>query len=229
MASSSSTVLGTYGLLEQVLIQLPLKDLFIVQRVATSWKDLIERSEAIRKKMFLMAEGPVLHPDAASTRLQYSDTMRLHPALQAACLLHTPGKRRHRIEVGTARLWKSYLAEMEFSVNIELDLTAVSQIEEKMLLTQPPIAAISHKLFCYYDSQRPFTILRPQTGITFGDMIEVASTDMKEHVESCEMCRSDESEAHHQWKFSVSLGPAATVKKAEPCHVCSFKEASQGD
>lgn len=183
----------------QILTELPLKDLFVVQRVGTSWKELIERSETINTEMFLMVEGPVLHPvDHASTRILHSAPMRLQPALQARCLTHPPETRRQGVQVGIARLWGGYWTEMELSVAIKLGLTAVTRSVERMLLTQPPIAAVSHVLCCCYGCQGPTTIPRPQAGITFGDLIEVASTDMKEHVKTCETCRSDEWEARHQ-------------------------------
>lgn len=62
MASPIDAALDTYELLERVLTNLPMKQLFVVQRVSLTWKAVIERSQPLQKKMFLLADGQPLGP-----------------------------------------------------------------------------------------------------------------------------------------------------------------------
>lgn len=50
---ASTAAFGTYELLEQVLLHLPVKDLLLSQRVAKGWRDLVQRSGRIRRALFL--------------------------------------------------------------------------------------------------------------------------------------------------------------------------------
>lgn len=59
---AASAVFRTYELCELILLQLPIMDIYVVQRVHTIWRDTIARSEALQKKMFRVASGTPLQP-----------------------------------------------------------------------------------------------------------------------------------------------------------------------
>lgn len=62
MASAVSAVLGTYEVLEKILLKLPTRSLFVVQRVSRSWKSLVRQSHPLQKRMFLKADGQPCKP-----------------------------------------------------------------------------------------------------------------------------------------------------------------------
>ena len=96
MATAVSRVLSTYELLEQILLHLQLKDLFVIQRVDTTWRDLIHRSEPIRKKKFLTPSAPVLAQTVIETsisKLFVAPPFCLNPAIGvlSVCTAWSPG------------------------------------------------------------------------------------------------------------------------------------------
>ena len=64
--SAAFKAFGTYELLEHILSYISPRQLFVIQRVDTAWKSLIQDSDELQKKMFLRANGTVLHPSALS-------------------------------------------------------------------------------------------------------------------------------------------------------------------
>lgn len=95
---ASTKALNILELHEAILLELPVKRLFIAQGVSKTWQDAIKKSPSLQKKMFLLAEGPALRiedfPWPANTKI------RISPALTARCRDCTPrgvGFRRHRI------------------------------------------------------------------------------------------------------------------------------------
>lgn len=50
----SAVVLNNYELLERLLLHLPLRDLLLAKRIKRACADVIERSEAIRRALFLL-------------------------------------------------------------------------------------------------------------------------------------------------------------------------------
>lgn len=69
-ATPSQIVGGTYELLEKIMLNLPAKHLFILQRVNTGWCAVINRSRALQTKMMrLPCHGVV----AQQSELMYSD------------------------------------------------------------------------------------------------------------------------------------------------------------
>lgn len=49
---ASAAVFGTYELLEQILLHLPVKDLLLSQGVAKGWHDMVQRSQGARRALF---------------------------------------------------------------------------------------------------------------------------------------------------------------------------------
>ena len=82
MSSATQQVLGTYKLLEAILRNCQVRQLFVLQSVSSAWCTVIERSEALRKKMFLLADGKALD-SARVTDLdapEYDACLLLSPA-----------------------------------------------------------------------------------------------------------------------------------------------------
>jgi hypothetical protein len=71
--TASDCVFATVELLDAILLQLPVKTIFNLQRVSRTWKQSISQSKAIQEKMFLRSDGNRLDVwellDAQSERL----------------------------------------------------------------------------------------------------------------------------------------------------------------
>lgn len=87
MCSPVSCVLETFELLEHILRGLSMRDLFVLKRVSRTWKDVIERSQSLRKSIFLLADREPLRskcpPEDVS--VQYNRPLRLTPAAITMC------------------------------------------------------------------------------------------------------------------------------------------------
>lgn len=81
---ASTRALGIHEILENILLKLLTKDLFVLQRVNSMWKDVIHRSVPVQKKMFLLADGEVLKP-GADVQLSSTKSLRINPILQLVC------------------------------------------------------------------------------------------------------------------------------------------------
>ncbi len=63
-SSKASEVFAVTELLEHIIVQLPIKDIFAnATRVAHFWKNVIDKSTTIRRKMFLESHSSVMVPD----------------------------------------------------------------------------------------------------------------------------------------------------------------------
>ena len=161
MASPVADVLETYELLEAVLINLPFKDLFVLQRVNSSWSALIKRSAALQKIMFLLPESEPLTlvgyeepacpgPSGIYGRWdvapEYAGKVRLCPLLWILC------KECHPFFAGGKCPYKFSVClpeSPEDSTLIYVDnILATSDLETpscgKMLLLQPPVKAVRY-------------------------------------------------------------------------------------
>jgi hypothetical protein len=56
--ASRQAVLSTAELVEHILIHLPMLDILTAQRVCTSFRDVVEKSIAIQRKLFFIADSP---------------------------------------------------------------------------------------------------------------------------------------------------------------------------
>ena len=82
-----AAVFGTYELLEQVLSSLSLHDLFVLQRVAQNWQDVIKRSALLQKKMFLLADGTAQSPlKDHHNFISYDGAKKFNPAVTVETL-----------------------------------------------------------------------------------------------------------------------------------------------
>ena len=55
--SAALQVVGTWEFVQRILLNLPLKQLFILQRVSKTFENVIKESPQIQRKMFLRADG----------------------------------------------------------------------------------------------------------------------------------------------------------------------------
>ena len=187
MASPVTDVLKTYELLEAVLVNLPLKDLFVLQRVNSSWAAMIKRSAALQKIMFLHPENEPLglakYKRLDDTTGFYSDDdgphyhgkVRLCPMLTIRCVkcsrILRNGDYPYEVTVfSPASATDSYAVFIDRA-------PAVSSSHEtprcgKMLLVQPPIKAVIYTAFNSLGGDTACTIYNP-TGIRLMDIAHV--------------------------------------------------------
>lgn len=197
---SAAKVFEAYELLEMLLLNLPLKDLYVVQRVCTTWRDLIHRSQGIKKIMFLMASGPPpsrdeYFPDKYYGQAIYSGQLTLNPILHLSCGAHCGVLYRsamtNGIPFGFATLEVSDRFGEEVTIRIEaapkLDYFAIRD----MFLTQPPVRELSYA----YNSFGGREIIRSDKGITLGDLMGAY--------------KSGRNLRGHYWIFSFRPGPGA--------------------
>ncbi|KAK4500789.1 hypothetical protein PRZ48_008981 [Zasmidium cellare] len=81
----SQPVLGTAELFENILLRLPMTDLFVLKRVCKVWRDAIQDSPSLRKKMFIQPCAPPLQPVPNDSELEmmkylYRSAVHMHPA-----------------------------------------------------------------------------------------------------------------------------------------------------
>lgn len=190
MSSTSTVVLDTYELLEIILLRIPMKQLFVYQRVSKTWRSVIERSANLQKKMFLRASAeplkPHLHrPPAWNNELwtvNAAGDIRFNPIVRLAKTLHgTPGADLTLCCVALERqLLHCHISETHpevFEFDLDLDIREdESDIKgtswKTLLITQPPITVIENRdPYEYQDlhTATAFTVLYRATGLTVGD------------------------------------------------------------
>ncbi|KAK4613631.1 hypothetical protein CLAFUW4_09711 [Fulvia fulva] len=57
MYAAAHAVFYTTELLEQILLELPMKDLLLDQRVSKMWKECIDKSTKLQKALFFVADA----------------------------------------------------------------------------------------------------------------------------------------------------------------------------
>lgn len=175
MAYPINKVLHNYEMLEQVLSQLQIKDLFAVQRVNSMWRDLIARSMTIQKKMFLYADGapvePISEPHGVT---DYDAALRLNKALKFRCgdceVRKGSGKGSGPGFVGVYAISiPRNVCSLAFSpfFNPGRKAEETSPSWHKMFLAQPPTT----RYVAYHDSGKAISVENP-FGVTFADMLD---------------------------------------------------------
>ena len=171
MASPVAKVLGTYELLEKILLNLSAKNLFGLQRISRAWKSDIDQSHPLRKKMFLMADGEPVKPNEAEI---YRGCLRLNPVVNFdLCELGSSYAPEHAWTISTGRTSLEYTIRRAFFCGDYDDVFDITVTEPwsgnsrsrgftcmDMFLTQPPITALRHA-----------TIYNPN-GLTFRDALK---------------------------------------------------------
>lgn len=175
MASSGERASDTYELLEQILLCLPIKDLFVVQRVSRTWKSIIQQSRGIRKKMFLLANGnpivqkadPFEYHNSVSTGVFYTGCLEFNPAFEI--LQGKPVAPTGYEDLASYNVFPGD-SSINIIINMADDRPETKQLGrstlsyKSMLVTQPPITTMSSS---YRRNQ--CTMYNPN-GLTFGDL-----------------------------------------------------------
>ena len=193
-------VFDTAELLEIILLQLPVEAVFIVKRVAKSWRDIIETSIHLRRRYFLSPLGPSItrYGQTASMSAQLDEIQNYVPLLHKTEFdimpLFTPmwegqslnGKslkydNKENI-VGTEATYHSFLWSRADRLQ-----EAIPMPTHGMLLTQPPVSAVSlHICGCEEDLEHSkcyiLAFVYEKSGVKVGTVIEtfrkiVASTE----------------------------------------------------
>ena len=210
MRTPANSIFGTHELLERVLIHLPIRDLFVLQRISTKFSVVVQRFHLIRERMFLRADGDVLRPNPNH---QNPDIDELSPGCEVVMRLNpAAGLFRnglHHNACVSPECGRQHWANYEFSVlpgyvNICIEIMPVYQSGHpdcipigyyapeaswrKIFATQPPVTAV---IFLdldldeavYYCSRGHVLTVRNPEGITFGESYDWWLLYRREHEE----------------------------------------------
>lgn len=193
-SSPMSRVLGTYELLERILLHLPLKNLYVLQRVSTTWRDLIERSKPIQQKMFIAAAQEPQCPTNKAVENEFSQPLyptindfRLNPLLHTYCALHGNYSDTSDHRFGCVNLFPRCASQEGDKLGIFIysllkdNLPAV----QDMLVCQPPITTMQCLMnepnpgFPYNPHLAEWTVYNPQ-GLRFRNLVPSSRTQITE-------------------------------------------------
>lgn len=121
-------------MIEGILYQLPTKDLLFAKSVCKTWKDAIERSTKLQKRLFLIADGEVWSDLEAMKEAGVRP--KFNPLLQ---------KHLRDLEDGFYRYTK------HGKVVIRNTSRGCHRVWRRMLLVQPPVASFSTSVDFYKD------------------------------------------------------------------------------
>lgn len=145
---AADKVLGTYELVEAIVLHLPPKRIFVLQRVCKTWRDLISQSKVIRVQCFLEAnEQPVARANTLPSRWPVYRT-----PLAMSELLPQKGIKIDLTNFGPdfANLKDHKLIQVPVKELLRLPHDSILR---RTLLTQPPCTALQVHL-CIYPSMR---------------------------------------------------------------------------
>lgn len=172
--------LDVVELLETILLHLPMKDVYNLQRTCKTWKAVIHESGQLQKKMFLLAEGDVLRPmlrsgeppsDGQSSSYCRS-TLRMCP--EPGCHMTSAIEKLHdgiRVE---------FFSPPDDGFTSHGITKPPLQHQESswwsMFVTQPPIAALTVDLYepgrCDLSIGPSKVTMYNPNGITHGEMLK---------------------------------------------------------
>lgn len=263
---STTKVLEAYELLEGVLLNLSAKDLFVLQRVSSRWCDLIRRSPGLQKRMFLRRDGEVLQPSlkfglklgtVQREEVVYDRSFKINPMIN----LWDPCKHRDSDVwwaegVGTYdldRVTNKYPNEMVlFLPWLPQECIMGRKDIPDMLLTQPPIAAITWRYDDNDDSPRDENVMWNLEGLALRDLLNSTKGLYNTHV-SEEATWPRLSDAAEKWEIRIKVEAENEVpkewwktvihdlrewwedsirkwkkeKKEEVCRFCEFMKAAE--
>lgn len=184
MHTSSASHLNLYELLEPILLQLPIRDIFIAQAVCTTWQKVIQRSRKLQENMFLRpSTKPLIAlPDARAEKApQWCATVFETPRIVLNPLsrfsrsddydAYYQPHRPFRELVASAMKHRS---DPRFLFSITGFWPPGDSTEHSwrtMLLTQPPITAVDIIYTHGYGLPRAFN-RENEKGVTLGDLHE---------------------------------------------------------
>lgn len=208
-------VVGTYELLEAILHNCQVRQLYVLRSVNSTWLAVIERSENLQKKMFLLVDGDALSPVRITDLKapEFEERLLLGPAFhtQGISDAHTPwvdckwmDGHKGAVHDGLRLQGNVRGRHLQMCIKSSDDATPTDSLD--ILLTQPPITAVVlwARYYFYKMSSEQCTIYNPK-GLTVGDIFDVART-MAESGKA-----RDPSQSFEWWVyFFHSLGSKPT-------------------
>ena len=221
MASPTGNVLATYELLESILLNLPTKDLFILQGVHSTWQDLIQRSGPLQQKMFLRPAGDVLHPDTEGLKYEAA-VIHVNPMLGNRCFVCQGSQKPAKLPPGNISCALFDDGDGTMVLHHTSDngpVTGYRPSWHDMFLTQPPISLILRN----GKSNSPLLTPRKSEGLTFGDLIDIDA-----------YLRAEASGQSDGGKFYFKLDRTWRVYargrgKDAGCQYCAFMDAIKAE
>lgn len=180
-------VFNTTELLEAVLLRLPFKEIFKAQAVTRRSREVVDKSQALRRAMHVSPKGRVLHPldPSQMTRPTLSPPSSKLPLMEHTTFdtapIFAPLECRTFNTVRTELRWPwRYCVSREYRdcsihiLTLELDVDDRIQIPpvyRSIYLTQPPISAVSVSSRDYENP--PAVVAYDKNGLTFGAIEQV--------------------------------------------------------
>ncbi|CZT14202.1 uncharacterized protein RCC_00176 [Ramularia collo-cygni] len=182
--SCAEKVLTTYELLENILIHLPMHNIFTCQRVSRQWQSIIQRSVRLREAMFLTSSSTPLRPEdtvynrtvlccwnRGQTLYRAEEALTFNPAASVGVAFCIPRQSLLKKPFGAFRFHLHHYPRLTIEA-----LPEIAQGEraswKDMFLTEPPVIAID---FMFRGGMSPFghlfALWNPH-GIKFGDLID---------------------------------------------------------
>lgn len=167
----AATVFNTTELLENILVNLGVRDVLSAMQVSHRFQSVIEGSPVIQRKMGLKAD-----PDRALRFPLASETRYLLCSTDASTWsMRTAPNDKILVKVDCARAT---------STTAKLNLGARCR---SLLICQPPLKTLKVYVSCCHSiyrhtSRAPAEVLTSETGITFGDIVDTANRVKEAHV-----------------------------------------------
>lgn len=177
-------VLATYELVENILLHLPMHNIFTCQRVSRQWRSIIERSIPLREKMFLLSTSASLRPqDTIYNRTVYccwnrgqtlykaEDALLFNPAGTIGQAFTAPSESSSRQPIAAFRFHGHHFPRL--TVEALPDIAQADKASwREMFLTEPPVIAIDFMFRGSGDSFGNLFALWNPDGVKFGDLID---------------------------------------------------------
>ena len=202
MDSPVKEVLETSELLELILLNLPLVDIFVYQRISKTWLAVAQRSIPAQRRMYLLADDSPLNSSLTQQNIDHdklrpayeAGSVRLNPALTfnrygngnsyhlGACYGRYDGKASAFAHYNIFH-WKSHIAisseVMPFFNNTFTDYLAkgshnASSSWRSMLITQPRVTSGNFHHFGLrdYKTKGQVCTIFNSAGVTFGALYD---------------------------------------------------------
>lgn len=191
--TATQTALSTYELLEQILLHLPIHDLFTLHRISKPWHSLLNRSVPLQERLFLKPTSSPVNPIqslynhySGRTRAIYPPLpLQLNPCGEVAGLYSQSSGRGHRIPLLTFGISDQNLF-LQFEIKgipiYEKRILHERASWRRMFLTQPPVTAVNFEFLRRDPHDGAVTVFNP-AGVTWGDLQEMSGMMAREFWE----------------------------------------------
>lgn len=185
---------STYELVEQILLSLPPKRLFVLQGVNSDWRDIIQRSQRLKKKMFLMPPASAVESPSDAVKfmpfLPISHGSRVTPSIGCRPAISA--------FVGTGyHCWchDPELSSMRVDINLKFSTTEEkNESWRKLPLTNPPIKQVCLFIVesAWGNRGRHSKSVHRDDGLTLGDVYQAQEDLVNQVVKEKGVCVSPE-------------------------------------